>query len=370
MTSGQESSDRARPASLPDIESLAGVFHPHAIEVQDFSTYGLVLDVRSRAEYEDDHIPGAVQIAPAILMGPLMTGPGSAQVLTARDSAADEDLPPALAALVSSLKFDQAILVYCGRGGQDSLPVARALRWRGWTVDVLPGGWINYRRWVQAGLEVLPRLVAFRVLSTSLGSEAGRVLRALSAVGHQVLDVEALAGWRHGSLRSPAAQPSQAWFESQLLQALRNFDPRLPVWVGAVDRRAGSLALPGSLADALAIAPTAGLEAPLPERLRRWREDEPLWQACPTDILNAVAATAPSPERALVARWRALARASLVDMMASVLRDHLDALWSERVAQQLARPNALSPLVTDSLEPGTLAVNVRAWRPVPEPAAD
>ena len=49
-------------APFAEIESLAGVFHPHAIEVQDFSHYALVIDVRSRAEYEDDHIPGAVRV--------------------------------------------------------------------------------------------------------------------------------------------------------------------------------------------------------------------------------------------------------------------------------------------------------------------
>jgi len=43
MTSSQESSDRARkPNKPPEIESLAGAFHPHAIEVQDFSHYALV----------------------------------------------------------------------------------------------------------------------------------------------------------------------------------------------------------------------------------------------------------------------------------------------------------------------------------------
>ena len=38
-----------------------------------------------------------------------------------------DELPASLAALVAPLKLDQAILVYCGRGGLDSLPVARAV---------------------------------------------------------------------------------------------------------------------------------------------------------------------------------------------------------------------------------------------------
>ena len=58
MTSGQESSNLGVPlAPYSEIESLAGVFHPHAIEVQDFSYYALMIDVRSKAEYDDDHTP-------------------------------------------------------------------------------------------------------------------------------------------------------------------------------------------------------------------------------------------------------------------------------------------------------------------------
>ena len=246
MTSGQESSDRARkPNKPPEIESLAGVFHPHAIEVQDFSHYALVIDVRTPQEYEEDHIPGAVQFSPAVVsQGPLVTGHADdrARALVAHDSGAEGELPPALAALVAPLKLDQAILVYCGRGGLDSLPVARALRWRGWSVDVLPGGWINYRRWVQAGLEVLPRMVSFRVIATTLGCEADRILNALATVGHQVLNVEALMVRRRGSIACRSAQqPSQAWLESQLLQRLRAVDPRRPVWVGDVDAPVGEL---------------------------------------------------------------------------------------------------------------------------------
>jgi tRNA 2-selenouridine synthase len=305
MTLGQESSDRARELNAPArIESLAGAFHPHAIEVQDFSHYALIIDVRTREEYEDDHIPGAVQFSPSVVSpGPLATGQHNDRnrALAAHDSGAEAELPASLAALVEPLKLDQAILVYCGRGGLDSLPVARALRWRGWSVDVLPGGWINYRRWVQAGLEVLPRMVTFRVVATSLGCEADRVLNALATVGHQVLNVEALMMRRRGSISCRfAQQPSQTWFESQLLQRLRAVDPRRPVWVGDVDAQVGELQLPGSLADALVAAPAAPLGAPIEERVNRWIEDEPAW-ASPSDAVDAIASWSPPPEGRLIA---------------------------------------------------------------------
>ena len=372
MTSGQESSNRGFAAQYAEVESLAGVFHPHAIEVQDFSYYSLVIDVRSRAEYEDDHIPGAVQIEPPPSLGELPDARaedrmGNAVGSALGDSAA-HDIPAALAEVVRPVRLDQAILIYCGRGGLVSRPLAEALRWRGWTVDVLPGGWINYRRWVQAGLEVLPRLVTFRVIACSLGSEAARVLRALREVGHQVLDVEEVAGWRHGALGAPLVpQPAQAWFESQLMQAIRGFDPRSPVWVGDLGLHAGSLSLPGALKDALAIAPTAALKAEVPERVQRWREDEPLLHAEISAVFQSVAALSPAPSGKLLAHWRRLTERGVTDLvLSSVLTDYIDPAYAEGAAERSIDRQSLPPLVVDSLTPNALLAAVRAWSRPPE----
>ena len=193
------------------------------------------------------------------------------------------EVPAALGAHLAGLGRDQAVLVYCGQGGRDSLPVARALRWRGWTVDLLAGGWINYRRWVRAGLELLPRLVPLRVVGTALDCESRRVLQAFAAAGHQIIDLHDLARWRPGAwIPEEHQQPAQAWFESQLLQQLRQLNGQQPVWVSAVDRSMGTVVLPGALADAMDAAPTAIVEADPQVRMQCWRTDEPrLGPACP-----------------------------------------------------------------------------------------
>ena len=373
MTSGQESSNRGFAAApYSEIESLAGVFHPHAIEVQDFSYYSLVIDVRSRAEYEDDHIPGAVRLEPPTSLGELPDARAEDRMENAVGSAGGDseanDIPAALAELVRPVRLDQAILIYCGRGGLVSRPLAEALRWRGWTVDVLPGGWINYRRWVQAGLEVLPRLVTFRVIACSLGSETARVLRALREVGHQVLDVEEVAGWRHGALGAPLVpQPAQAWFESKLMQAIRGFDPRLPVWVGDLGSHAGSLSLPGALTDALAIAPTVALQAEVPERVQRWLEDEPLLHAEISDVIQVLTVLSPAPSGKLLLHWRRLTAKGVTDpLLSSVLTDYIDPAYAEGAAERSIDRHSLPPLVVDSLTPLRLASAVRAWLHPPE----
>ena len=350
------------------IECLAGVFHPHAIEVQDFSYYALVIDIRSREEYEDDHIPGAVrlELSPSNSQRQQTPSVDPAHADVRLDEGSI-DLPEVLAEVVKPVKLDQAILIYCGSGGRVSMPLAQALRWRGWTVDVLPGGWINYRRWVQAGLDVLPRLVTFRVIASSLGSEAARVLRALREVGHQVLDVEGLAGCRRAGLSAPSVpQPPQAWFESQLLQAFRGLDPCAPVWIGDVGARVGSLFLPGALTDALTFAPVAALQVDVAERVQRWQEDEPLLHAEPSEVIEAVAALSARPSDHLLTQWRRLAAKGITELLVgSMLSDYIDRVYADDALARSTERHALPALAAESLAPSALAASVRAWLPAP-----
>lgn len=360
MTSSQESSEEGAASGANcgpsmGIESLAGAFHPHAIEVQDFAYYALVIDLRSKAEYEDDHIPGAVRVdLPDDLERVATADAATAVGLTAEEPAA---MPfwPALEAAVSAVKLDQAILVYCGHGGLVSTPVAKALRWRGWTTDVLPGGWINYRRWVQAGLEVLPRMVPFRVVACTLGSENARVLAALRGAGQQVLDLEALASRRRFAFTpSAVAQPAQAWFDSLLLQELRNFDPRRQVWVSDVGSALGSNSLPGSLCDALGIAPAGSLQVPVAARIAAWHADEPLC-ADAKALLRAISSLTSPPTATQLTRWRErVASGGASTLLASILGEFLDVAYAAERASRSARQHPLTPIVAASLEPEQL----------------
>jgi tRNA 2-selenouridine synthase len=358
MTSSQESSKDGAAAGancdpLMGIESLAGTFHPHAIEVQDFAYYARVIDLRPRSEYEHDHIPGALNAeAPAGLAA------GSTDAAAPR-AAAEPGMAqtwPALDAAVADVRRDEAVLVYCGRGGLVSTLVARALRSRGWTTDVLPGGWINYRRWVQAGLEVLPRLVLFRLVACTLGSENARMLGALRSAGEQVLDFEGLASWRRFAFAAAAAtQPSQPWFESLVLRELRGFDPRRRVWAADLGPHLGALVLPGALSEALSIAPRVDLSAPAAARIDAWVMDEPLCADAPA-LVQRVSALDPPPDAALVERWRQfLATGAASVLLASILQDFLDTACASDRAARGGRHHGLTPLVAEALAPEALA---------------
>ena len=126
--------------------SLGALVHPHQMEVQDFSLYALVIDARRPEAFVDDHIPGAVNV-PC----------DDSDAAPSRVAESGPRLRYELAARTQSLPAGAAVLVYCDRGGIDAESHAAPLRAEGFQVDVLGGGWANYRRWVTAGLVTLPR---------------------------------------------------------------------------------------------------------------------------------------------------------------------------------------------------------------------
>src|SRR5204862_3148281 len=132
-------------------------------------------------------------------------------------------------------------LVYCWRGGKRSGAMAHILREIGWDAQTLPGGYREYRRGVVAELERIPERFDFRVIHGPTGSGKSRLLAALARAGAQVLDLEALAAHRGSVLgRLPhEPQPTQKWFESQLLAQLHQLDRARPVFVEGESKKIG-----------------------------------------------------------------------------------------------------------------------------------
>lgn len=235
--------------------SLFSAVHPFQLEVQDFETYALIVDARAAAAFAHDHLPGAVSVpCEAVCPG--------------------ESVPTVLQEHVACLSAGDAILVYCDRRGLDAQMCAQPLRQAGWVVDVLPGGWSAYRRWVAAGLEVLPRGLAFRCLVAPPMSGLCVIVPLLREQGEQVLDLPDLAGQRlvPGLALLGDETLTQEAFETRLLDVLRRFDPERAVWVSGCSELPAGLALPRALHDALAHAEAIHVQVPIDQRARLWFE--------------------------------------------------------------------------------------------------
>jgi tRNA 2-selenouridine synthase len=202
-------------------QTLARYFAP------DRPPFDAVIDVRSPAEFADDHIPGAINL-------PVLNDDERARVGSIYKQESPFAARKVGAAIVSrnvARHLDEHFadkpkeyrpLVYCWRGGQRSGSFAIILSQIGFRATVLNGGYKAYRGQVMDGLREVSGRFDFRVLAGRTGSGKTRVLREMAALGGQVLDLEELAVHRGSLLGSEPGcpQPPQRLFESRLYQRL------------------------------------------------------------------------------------------------------------------------------------------------------
>ncbi|MGB0905580.1 MAG: tRNA 2-selenouridine(34) synthase MnmH, partial [Mangrovicoccus sp.] len=232
-----------------------------------------IIDVRSPAEFAEDHVPGAINLP--VLNNEERARVGTIYVQESRFEA--RKIGAALAVRNSARHLETVLadhprewhpLVYCWRGGQRSGSFAWLLGQVGWKVELLDGGYRAFRRAVKTALydaPIAPRLVVLEGM-TCTGKTA--LLAGLAKSGMQVIDLEALAGHRgsvFGGLPDQD-QPSQKWFETGLAMALARCDPTRPVVVEAESSKIGQLNIPPSLWSAMLSAPRLAVEVPLEAR--------------------------------------------------------------------------------------------------------
>ena len=214
----------------------------------DFKHFDTVIDARTPAEYALDHIPGAVS-------APVLDDAQRVEVGTLYKQVSPFEAKKLGAALIAQnvarhietlfRRNDKAWrpLVYCWRGGKRSGAMAHILREIGWDARTLEGGYRAYRRWVVEQLATVPEQLDFIVVHGPTGSGKSRLLAALARADGQVLDLEGLALHRGSVLGGlpHAPQPTQKWFESQLLAALRKFDAARPIYVEGESKKIGEI---------------------------------------------------------------------------------------------------------------------------------
>ncbi len=241
----------------------------HGFLAHGFDT---VIDVRSPAEYAEDHVPGAINLP--VLGNAERARVGTIYVQQSRFAA--RRIGAALVFRNAAAHIENALkdrdggwrpLVYCWRGGQRSGAFAWMLQQIGWRAQVVNGGYRSYRRLVKRMLYDYPLAHDLVVLDGYTGTAKTALLHVLDARGVQVLDLEGLAGHR-GSLLGDmeVAQPGQKAFETGLARALLRLDPARPVLVEAESSRIGARIIPPSLWGAMKRAPRIELSAPIQAR--------------------------------------------------------------------------------------------------------
>lgn len=234
---------------------------------------GVIIDVRTPAEYQLGHIRNALNLPlftdqERVVIGTLYKEEG-------RDQAVEKGLEfvgPKMAGFVRKAKEwaqGRPIYIYCWRGGMRSGSMAWLLDTAGIKTIRLEGGYKAYRNSFSSLLsEHQWKLV---VLGGATGCGKTDILLEMRSNGCQVVDLEGLAhhkGSAFGAL-GQQPQPYNAEFINLLHECFRKFDPNRPVWCEGESKSIGRVSIPDLLFAMMRQAHWVVIDMPAEIRLER-----------------------------------------------------------------------------------------------------
>lgn len=259
-------------------------------EFIELTPNGIIIDVRTPAEYEKGHIVGAHNM-------PLFTNEERAIVGTiykkqGKEPAVEKGLElvgQRLAHFVREAKRlikeegDKPLLLYCWRGGMRSNSVGWLLSTAGFRVEVLGGGYKNYRRSFLSKLKV--RYWELKILGGPTGCGKTDILQSLRNQGEQILDLEFLAkhrGSAFGTYGYEGEQPTSEHFANLVYHEFLKLDPSRPIWCEGESMSIGHVFMPQELYNLIQTSKFVYFSLPREVRLDHIVRD---YGSCPKEVL-------------------------------------------------------------------------------------
>ncbi len=329
----------------------------------DPGRFDALIDVRSPAEFAEDHLPGAVNW-PVLddeqrrTVGTMYKQVSPLQARKVGAAMVARNIADHVERWLADTPREWRPLVYCWRGGQRSGSLAWFLGQIGFRSAQLQGGYKAFRAVVRAELQTLPQRHRYQVLCGRTGSGKTRLLHALAAQGAQTLDLEGLAGHRGSVLGAlpGCAQPSQKHFDSLVWQALKSFDPARPVFVEGESRKIGTLRVPETLIEQFREhGHCLHVEMDQAARLQLLLQEYGHFAADPEGFCKLLDGLLALRGRDTVVAWQALARSGRwAEVFAALMQAHYDPLYERSFGSSYRQmPQAKAVRLTDA-EPGTL----------------
>ena len=324
-------SNELRPAIIP--LKFANVKSAQITELSGLN-FDTIIDVRTPAEYEIDHIPGSVNHPvldneERVIIGTLHNGNN----FEARRRGAAL-ISRHVADLLENEFRDKPKtwrpLIYCWRGGLRSGSLAIVMAQVGWQVHQLNGGYKSYRTNLMDLLPVLCEKCILKVVSAPTGSGKTHFLAALKRAGKQVIDLENLAEHRGSVLGELPGQkqPSQRLFDSRLLVELQKLDLSKPIYIESESRKIGSVALPQALLDRMHDSECVVLEVSLSDRVNGLCVDYKFFCDNPEILIKQLTFLSNVRSKEQLEEWATLARNGLFpELVRQLLEIHYDPLY-------------------------------------------
>ena len=335
---------------------------------ESLSRFDAIIDVRSPAEFADDHLPGAISL-------PVLSNDERAVVGTIYKQESPfraNRIGGAIVARNIAQHLDTALadmprgwrpLVYCWRGGMRSNAMATILSSVGWPVGLVKGGYKTWRREVVGGLELDESPLPVILVDGPTGSGKTAILTEIALQGGQVIDLEGIANHRGSAFGGfdDFPQPAQRLFETVIWDQLRQFDLSRPIYVEAESARVGLRRVPRRLWHSMLAAPRVEIHVPAAARSAflvsaygdAVRDSESVARSL--DLLK------PLHAKETIAEWQTLADSGDHRKLAEVLMlEHYDPLYARSRKRREDTPVQIVEL--DALSPADIAAAAEAIR--------
>jgi tRNA 2-selenouridine synthase len=321
-----------------------------------------IIDVRTPAEYDEDHVPGAINCPvlsneERVTVGTLYTQVSPFEARKVGAALIARNIAGHLETKFHAYPKSWRPLIYCWRGGQRSGAMSIILAQVGWAAHKLEGGYKTYRRNVLSQLETLPRQFSFSVVCGPTGSAKSRLLSELMNVGKQVLDLELLARHRGSVLGGlpQQSQPSQKWFDSILLQAMQNLDPGKSVFVEAESSKIGLITLPAALIAEMHNSPCLILDASMDARVDGLMRDYRHYIDNPELLIGHLQSLHRFHGAARLEHWKSLIRNhNYAEFVRELLELHYDPSYFRATTRHFKRLDSAKRVILPDLSEETV----------------
>ncbi|HSG23523.1 MAG TPA: tRNA 2-selenouridine(34) synthase MnmH [Azonexus sp.] len=336
---------------------------PNRPTIADLAAFDEIIDVRSPAEFAEDHIPGAINCPvldneQRIEVGTLykQVSPFEAKKIGA--AYVSENIARHLRASFLDRPKTWKPLIYCWRGGDRSGSMNTVFRAIGWQAGQLDGGYKSWRSHVITRLQELPGQFEFKIIAGATGSAKTCILQAIGNLGEQILDLENLASHKGSVLGvlPEQPQPSQKWFEASLMKTLLTFEPGRPIYVEAESRKIGNLHLPQTLIERMRASECLNIEASLDARVDFLLRDYEYFLTRPDFLIKRLEGLRTLQSREILSRWEQLIHTGeWSTLVRELLEMHYDPLYRGSQNRNFSGMQGSPNFTTDDLSPAGIS---------------
>ena len=309
------------------------------------------IDVRSPGEFQQGHIPGANNIPlfdndERARVGTTYVKIGKEPAIELGKSIAGEKTDYYLDA-IRKVVPEKQMLLHCWRGGMRSAKIAAFFAEYGYKVFVLEGGYKAYRGFIRKQFSSGMPLF---LIGGYTGSGKTAILNEIGRMGHQVIDLEALANHKGSSFGhlGQDTQPTTEQFENNLYQQWAELEPLQPLWLEHESMGIGSIYLPDTFRAAMLNGVLYFIDVPKADRIQRLVQEyacfeKPELQSV-LDHLSTFMGSCQSREALLALQNDDFAK------VADLTLGYYDKLYENSLTRRPVRKIVKVPLVSGSVE--------------------